>query len=123
MRKKSTDIDEMLLQSRSAKFLYVSMMLSSFVLLLVVGMLVYMQFLQPEKAKAAGTSTYSEIWTATNAWYSGYDPGDGALIIPSLKHYRGFPTSGTTTCDMVVTPASCYLTVTQWSVAGSVTTP
>lgn len=115
------------------KLLRVSMVVLSLVLLLIAGVVGYRQFVHPATVKAAGQTTYSETWTATDSIYSAFTSGtrtcspgtDGCSAYSLFSGYHSGIPSEWTTCAMGTSygGVSCQVTVTKWSVTGTVNTP
>lgn len=100
------------------KLLYFTAGLLAAILIILSGFVAY-KYAQPDKVQAA-TSTYTETWTASNYWYSTGSSNS------TMYYVNGTPASGSTYCGWTGSyawSAMCMVTVSGWSVSGTVTLP
>lgn len=91
------------------KILQFSMVFFSMLLFITVGTLGILVMSRPQLASAA--NTYTETWTATNGVYGTGAAGNYQLGIPAAN----------TSCAIIAGAAnSCVVTVTAWSVSGTI---
>lgn len=103
------------MKKETMKIIYISTGFLVAILMILSGLVVY-KYAQPDKVQAA-TSTYTETWTATSGIHAtGYYSGvytNGLGVGSSCVGYPGAPYGY----------VSCMVTITGWSVSGTVNLP